>query len=356
MSPEYLRDESPEQAMEDTKATIAHIDSIDPDHALITPIITPRFVLSCSSPLLTDLGALAKETNLPIQTHLSENTSEIALVHKHFPNHESYSDVYDSFGLLTPKTVLAHCVHLSPKERKLLKERRSKVSHCPVSNTSLSSGLCPVRELLDDGIEVGLGTDVSGGYSASILVAAREAAMVSRTLAAITAEDPEPEKKNEPSSEKGKPVDESNTKHSTSAKDRKKLSVEECLYLATTGGAKCLGLEKTVGAFEVSMQFDAQFVQLDDADDDDGGEGEGEAGAQAEVEGGGEAEGEGKGKGEGNGKGGGEGGRSVPRHQGPVEIWGEETWGEKVAKWLFCGDDRNTKMVFVGGRLVHERR
>lgn len=318
LNPDYLRDESPEQAVKDTKATITHIDSIDPNHALITPIITPRFVPSCSSPLLSGLGALAKESNLPIQTHLSENTSEIALVRSLFPTHDSYSHVYDTHGLLTPKTVLAHCVHLSPEERMLLKERRSKVSHCPVSNTSISSGLCPVRQLLDDGIEVGLGTDVSGGYSTSILVAAREAAMVSRTLAALTEEEPDLENEKLPEA-----VDEVSAKHSTSAKDRKKLSVEECLYLATKGGAKCLGLEAKVGAFEVGMEWDAQFVELDDAAD--------------EVE----AEGEGP------------GGRG---DTGPVELWGKETWSEKVAKWLFCGDDRNTKKVFVRGRLVHERR
>lgn len=317
LNPEYLRDESPEQAVKDTEATIAHIKSIDPDNALVTPIVTPRFVLSCSSPLLSDLATLAKENDLPIQTHLSENTSEVALVRERFPNHESYSHVYDTHGLLTPKTVLAHCVHLSPNERKLLSERRSKVSHCPVSNTSISSGLCPVRQLLDDGVEVGLGTDISGGYSASILVAAREAAMVSRTLAALTPEEPEPK------NEEKKISDQAQTKHSTSAKDRKKLSVEECLYLATMGGAKCLGLEGKVGGFEVGMQWDAQFVQLDVDDDDEGEEGEG-------------------------------GGVSGDK-TGPVELWGKETWGEKVAKWMFCGDDRNTKMVFVAGRLVHER-
>ena len=321
LNPDYLRDESPEQAVEDTKATIAHIDSIDPSHALITPIITPRFVPSCSSPLLSGLGALAKESHLPIQTHLSENTSEIALVRRQFPTHSSYSHVYDTHSLLTPKTVLAHCVHLSSEERKLLKERRSKISHCPVSNTSISSGLCPVRVLLDDGIDVGLGTDVSGGYSASILVAAREAAMVSRTLAALTAEEPQSEEKSPQGVDAG---NEAAAKHSTSAKDRKKLSVEECLYLATKGGAKCLGLEQKVGAFEVGMEWDAQLVELDDvAEDgvDEEGEGRADAGAV-----------------------------------GPVELWGRETWGERVAKWLFCGDDRNTKKVFVRGRLVHERR
>ena len=328
LNPDYLRDESPEQAVEDTKATIAHIDSIDPTHTLITPIITPRFAPSCSSPLLSDLGTLAKETNLPIQTHLSENKSEVALVRKLFPSNDSYADVYDTHGLLTPKTVLAHCVHLSPNERKLLRERKSKVSHCPVSNTSISSGLCPVRQLLDDGIEVGLGTDVSGGYSASVLVAAREAAMVSRTLAALTADEPEPEPANpqgqprEPSGERNPTdVDATNnnkTKHSTPASDRQKLSVEECFHLATVGGAKCLGLEGKIGGFEVGMQFDAQYVQLDDADDE-----ENPTPPSNDTE-----------------------------SKGPVELWSRESWDEKMAKWLFCGDDRNTKSVYVAGRLV----
>ena len=321
LNPDYLRDESPEQAVQDTKATIAHIDSIDPTHALISPIITPRFVLSCSSQLLSGLGTLARESNLPIQTHLSENTSEIALVRKLYPDHDSYSHVYDTHGLLTSNTVLAHCVHLSSEERTLIKERQSKVSHCPVSNTSISSGLCPVRELLDAGIDVGLGTDVSGGYSTSILVAAREAAMVSRTLAALTPEEPESSEDDDKNKQPREHEPAAPPNHSTSAKDRKKLSVEECLYLATKGGAKCLGLESKIGGFEVGMLWDAQFVALDDAEegDDDGED-------------------------------------AASEHRGPVQLWGQEDWGNKVAKWLFCGDDRNTKMVFVGGRLVHQRR
>ena len=318
LNPDYLRDESPEQAVEDTKATIAHIDSIDPTHTLITPIITPRFAPSCSSRLLSDLGTLAKESDLPIQTHLSENKSEVALVRKLFPTSDSYAHVYDAHGLLTPKTVLAHCVHLSPNERKLLQERKSKVSHCPVSNTSISSGLCPVRQLLDDGIEVGLGTDISGGYSTSVLVAAREAAMVSRTLAALTPDEPETEEA--PRERNPADVDATNhhTKHSTPASDRQKLSVEECFYLATVGGAKCLGLQGKIGAFEVGMQFDAQFVQLDDADDVDIRNKD----------------------------------KDKDKSNGPVELWSRETWDEKMAKWLFCGDDRNTKKVYVAGRLV----
>lgn len=292
MHPSYYKDASPSAAVADTRATIEHIASIDPLNSLVTPIITPRFAPSCTASLLSELGALHKETNYPIQTHVSENPSEIALVAKLFPDCVSYADVYDTHGLLTPRTVLAHGVHLTPDERILIKQRRSKVSHCPVSNTSISSGLCPVRTLLDDGIDVGLGTDVSGGYSASILVAAREAAMVSRTIAALTPEDED--------------------------KDRQKMSVEECLYLATKGGAKCLGLESKVGAFEVGMRWDAQMVQLASADEDAG------EGMPTEDE-------------------------------GLVELWGGETWDEKLAKWMFCGDDRNTKKVWVNGRLVHER-
>ncbi len=291
LHPSYYRDASPSTAIADTRATIDHIASIDPSNSLITPIITPRFAPSCTSRLLSELGALHKETNLPIQTHISENPSEIALVAKLFPNGISYAHVYDTHGLLTPRTVLAHAVHLTPDERILIKSRGSKISHCPVSNTSISSGLCPVRTLLDDGIDVGLGTDVSGGYSASILVAAREAAMVSRTIAALAAEDED--------------------------KDRQKLSVEECLYLTTRGGAKCLGLEGKVGAFEVGMRWDAQMVELASADES--------FGEGVSVEDG-----------------------------GLVELWGGETWDEKVAKWMFCGDDRNTKKVWVNGRLVHE--
>ena len=82
----------------------------------------------------------------------------------------------------------------------------------------------------------------------------------------------------------------------------------------------------------MGMEWDAQYVELDDGmdygDDDEGGVGEGEEGGGAATEG----------------------------ERGPVDLWGQETWDETVAKWLFCGDDRNTKMVFVRGRLVHERR
>ncbi|MCJ1351425.1 MAG: hypothetical protein MMC33_001409 [Icmadophila ericetorum] len=286
---DYYRDASAESAIRDTKDTIEHIKSIDPTYSLITPIITPRFAPSCTRPLMTELGNLHKETGLPIQTHISENPGEIKMVKNMFPEYDSYAAVYDAYGLLTDKTLLAHACHFSPSEVELVKTRKSKVSHCPISNSYLGSGICPVRELLEEGIDVGLGTDVSGGWSPSILTAAREAGGVSRLRTALV----------DPSMEQAE-------------KDKMKLSTEECLYLATRGGAKCVGLEKRIGGFELGMTWDAQLIDLGSLIADDGEDG----------------------------------------GVGGVDLWGKENWEGKLAKWIHCGDDRNTKAVWVGGSLV----
>lgn len=348
INPDYYRDASLGSAISDTRATIEHIKKIDHSFALVSPIITPRFAPSCSSGLLHSLGALAAETSLPIQTHIAENPSELALVADLFPSHDSYAAVYDDHGLLTPRTILAHAIHLSASEQELIRKRGSSVSHCPVSNSCISSGICPVRELLDQSIDVGLGTDISGGWSPSILVAAREAAMVSRILAAFGRDFGTGERelqkdrtKREDRSE-GKNVRTEATHHGPESgqidhhedlHERKKLGVEECLYLATAGGAKCLGLGSKIGRFEVGMEWDAQMIKLEDFSADVN-EGDDDV-SDAQL-------------------------KSTNRHStyedtGLVELWGTERWEDKVAKWLYCGDDRNAKKVWVKGRLVHQR-
>lgn len=307
INPDYYRDASPEKAIQDTENTINHINKADPSGDLLSPILTPRFAPSCSTALLKALGELARSGDepLPVQTHISENVAECTLVSELFPDHADYASVYDACGLLTPRTVLAHAIHLSSQERQLVKARGCGISHCPVSNTSLSSGLCPVRTLLDEGVGVGLGTDVSGGYSSSILVAAREAAMVSRTLAAVEAR----RRRGEKTAEVGDDQDDSDTK---------KLTVEECLYLATQGGANILGLGDKVGSFEVGKQWDAQLIEVESVSLHAGDS-------------------------------------SSTTAKGPVQVWGARSWGERIAQWVFCGDDRNTKKVYVKGRLVHGR-
>ena len=348
MNPDYYRDASLESAINDTRATIEHIKEIDHSFELISPIITPRYAPSCSPGLLRSLGALAAETNLPIQTHISENPSELALVDQLFPSHESYAAVYDDFGLLTPRTILAHAIHLSVNEQELIKRRGSRVSHCPVSNSCISSGICPVRDLLDQSIEVGLGTDISGGWSPSILVAAREAAMVSRVLAAFERDFRigEREGQNDGTKTVDRSVGEdarparthlepgsSQEAHHHKFCERKKLSIEECVYLATAGGAKCLGLGSKIGRFDIGMEWDAQMIKLEDfsTDVNENDNDVSDAQFKSTVE------------------------YSTKKHEGPVELWGSEKWADKVAKWVYCGDDRNTRKVWVKGRLVHER-
>ncbi|TVY22068.1 putative guanine deaminase, partial [Lachnellula hyalina] len=234
--------------------------------------------------LMHGLGALHRATDLPIQTHISENKSEIALVAELFPESKHYTGVYDDHGLLTSKTVLAHAVHLGEDEVRLIVERKAKVSHCPASNSAITSGAARVRWLLDRGVEVGLGTDMSGGYSPSILEAVRQACLVSRHVA-------------------------------MGGDDEAKLIIEEVLYLGTKGGARVLGLDGTIGGFEVGLEWDAQLIGLGSVNEDGDMEGD-----------------------------------------GAVDIFGWESWEEKVAKWVYNGDDRNTLAVWVKGRLVHERK
>lgn len=283
LAPEDYRDESVASSLRDTRETIAHIASIDATNSLITPILTPRFAPSCSSELMHGLGALQQETQLPVQTHISENQNECSLVRSLFPDFGSYTEVYDGHGLLGPKTILAHAIHLSEEELDLIKKREGKISHCPVSNSSITSGTARVRWMLNKGVDVGLGTDVSGGYSPSVLEAVRQAALVSNHVA-------------------------------MGGDDTAKLSVEEVLHLATRGGANVVGLGDKIGGFGLGMEWDAQLIGMRSVGD--------------------EAEGD----------------------LGPIDIFGWETWEDRIAKWVFGGDDRNTLAVWVKGRLVHERK
>ncbi|KAK7558011.1 hypothetical protein IWX92DRAFT_302675 [Phyllosticta citricarpa] len=289
LSPPTYRDASAADSIASTLAVINHIRQLDPHGTLIAPIITPRFAPSCTAHALSLLGELQREHNILAQTHISENPSEVALVASLFPDAPSYAAVYDAAGLLNPRTILAHAVHMTPDETALVRDRGAKVSHCPVSNSALTSGVAPVRALLDHGIDVGLGTDVSGGYSPSVLEAARQTVLVSRLRSTDGKDDAE----------------------------HAKLSTEEALYLATRGGAQVVGLADRIGAFEVGMEWDAQMIGLGPLTVD--------AESAEKVE------------------------------ASPVDIFGWETWAERVDKWVFNGDDRNTLAVWVKGRLVHKR-
>ncbi len=142
--------------------TINWLDRCDPN-ARIKPILTPRFTPSCTDELMAALGKLAKERGLYVQSHLSENTSEIDWVCSLHPDCKQYWESYDKYGLFNSHTVMAHCVHSDERERRAIKAHNVVVAHCPDSNINLISGVAPIRQMLNEGLWVTLGSDIAGG-------------------------------------------------------------------------------------------------------------------------------------------------------------------------------------------------
>ena len=199
----------------------------------VKPILTPRFTPSCTDELMKKLAELQKTWHLPVQSHLSENQSEIAWVHELCPNTSFYGEAYDQFGLFGGEdcpTIMAHCVYSSDDEIALMKKRGVFIAHCPQSNTNLSSGIAPARRYLDENLHIGLGTDIAGGHSLSMLRAIADAIQVSKLRWRL--------------------VDNS----------LKPLSLEEAFYMATMGGGAFFG---KVGTFVEGYEFDALI--LDDS-------------------------------------------------------------------------------------------
>lgn len=223
-SPDILREESAAASLADTEQWILATREKFPH---IRPVITPRFVPSCTPELLAGLGALAEKYGIPVQSHLDENQDEIALVAQLHPDCESYARVYDKYGLLPEKCIMAHCVYLDAAERRLLRERGVFVAHCPGSNANIRSGIAPVTEYLDEGLSVGLGSDVAGGYTLDMFTAMRDALSSSRLLWRLR------------------------------GGTGRWLRSEEALFLATRGGGAFFG---QVGAFEPGWEFDAVVV------------------------------------------------------------------------------------------------
>lgn len=153
-------EETTEESIEETKLWLSQCEKFK--H--IKPIITPRFTPSCTDELMTFLGELAKETNLPIQSHLSENDKEILWVRDLHPDCQQYWESYAKFGLWNDKTVMAHCVWSDERERKAMKDAGVTVAFCASSNTNLCSGVMPVRMMLEEGVKVALGSDIAGGH------------------------------------------------------------------------------------------------------------------------------------------------------------------------------------------------
>ncbi len=196
------------------------------------PVITPRFIPSCTDECMTELGRLSEKYRTPVQSHLSENPAEIEWVRELCPESDSYGDAYHRFGLLGnhAKAIMAHCVYSSDAELHLLKDNGVWIAHCPASNMNVASGIAPVRRFLDLGLRVGLGSDVAGGHSESIFTAMVNAMQVSRLYWRLVDSDTKP------------------------------LSAAEAFFLATKGGGSFFG---KVGSFEEGYELDA--IVIDDS-------------------------------------------------------------------------------------------
>ena len=129
----------------------------------VKPIITPRFTPSCTDELMEALGRIAADQKLPIQSHLSENTGEIAWVGELHPDCAQYWETYAKYGLWNDRTLMAHCVWSDERERKAMKDAGVWVVHCADSNQNIMSGVAPIRVMLNEGLKVTLGSDIAGG-------------------------------------------------------------------------------------------------------------------------------------------------------------------------------------------------
>lgn len=200
-APESLCEPSADYSAFDT---FGWINSVNGKYKNTKPILTPRFIPCCTPELLEQLREIQNAYDLPVQSHLSENPGEIEWVRQHCPDALFYGDAYDGYGLF--------------------------VAHCPASNVNLSSGIAPVRKYIDEGLKIGIGSDVAGGHTESMLQAVCHAVQASKMYWRL--ED----------------------------RNMKPLSFDEAFYLGTKGGGEFFG---KVGSFEEGYDFSA--VILDDS-------------------------------------------------------------------------------------------
>lgn len=234
--PDFYRDADAAAALDGTRAFVDYVLSMPGNDAgLIRPVITPRFIPSCTDAVLSGLGQMAEEYGCHVQTHCSESDWEHAYVLER--TGKTDTEALDSFGLLGRHTVLAHSNFLSDSDMERINSRGSGVAHCPLSNVYFSNAVFPLRRALEKSVRVGLGTDISGGPSASMLDACRHAVSASRNLEEGVNSVLSGEMRGTPDS---------------------RINFREAFHLATAGGADVLDIP--AGRFAKGYNLDAILV------------------------------------------------------------------------------------------------
>lgn len=198
----------------------------------VKPIVTPRFVPSCTEELMKELGKIAAKHDLPIQSHLDENKDEIEWVCSLHPDSACYSEVYDTFKLFGQQpTLMAHCIYCNDDEVKMMSESNVYAVHCPFSNANLISGIMPIKKYMEKGVKVALGSDISGGHEINIAKVMVLSMQLSKMLAVHE------------------------------QKPDEFLTTPESFFLATKSGGSFFGKR---GSFEEGYKGD--FLVIDDSD------------------------------------------------------------------------------------------
>ena len=228
--PDYYSEKTPENGAAETRRWLELCKEANFER--VFPILTPRFTPSVTDAYMEKIGEISREYNVPMQSHLSENLSEIEWVKALCPDADTYADTYARYGMFGGEcpTIMAHCIYCPEKEDQMMKDGHVFIAHCPTSNENVIAGISPAARYLRQGYEIGLGSDVAGGHTLDLFAVMAAAVQVSKL--------------------RWRFIDQS----------EKPLTIPEALYMATAGGGKFFG---KVGLFETGYCYDA--VVIDDS-------------------------------------------------------------------------------------------
>lgn len=239
---------------------------------LLLPVLTPRFIPTCSKELLRRLGDLAASEGVHVQSHISESDDEVAFVQSLHPDEGGDAAIFDAANLLTNRAVMAHGTHLSTEDLELLRARGTAVAHCPLSNFFFAGRSFVLKHALKLGVKVGLGTDVAGGVSPSMLVAMRAAVHAGRVCvhaeaARLRSEDgPDAKRRRCENREPavGGAAGAAIEAAAAAAAEAERLNVTwvDALWLGTQGGADALAMGHRLGSFDEGKALDALAIDL----------------------------------------------------------------------------------------------
>lgn len=235
-TPHYYRDASTTTALQDTEDFIVAVKELAKNVKQgVYPVVTPRFIPSCTDEALEGLGKLAAKYDAHVQSHCSESDWAHRFVQDRCHKNDAFA-LHD-FGLLREKAVMAHCNFLDDADADLFAETGTAIAHCPISNAYFSNSVIPTARFQAKGIDIGLGTDISGGFSPSLFDNVRQAVISSRMLEDGVNPALSPEERGVPNS---------------------RLTVDEAFYLATAGGGE--GLSLPIGRIQPNYAWDVQII------------------------------------------------------------------------------------------------